>query len=167
LEGGSPTRPLAKDAVLGLSFKFESKLEFVGGLDTRALGTKFTSKFVGATPFSFGMIVEPRGAMRVYSRDPRRARLVIKWHGITRSLGRGASNEPQTINMALLGDVLLDGVLFDYVKAGGIALRDLALKDRWRNVYFGQHNAAPPQRLFTVFDPQARAWQQSVVAGGE
>jgi hypothetical protein len=167
LEAGSPDRPLTRDATLGISFKYESRLEFVGGADSRTTPKGFSSSFSGLTPFSYGLIVESKGALRVHSADLARARLVIRWHGVERSLGTDGASEPRTINMALLGDVDLNGVLLDHVKKGGIHLADPARRADWTRVGFGEHNAGTPDELFARFDGKGRTDQKPVRVGGE
>lgn len=167
LLAGLPDRPLKGDATVGISFKFESKLEFVGSVDKRTAPKGFSSRFNGPSQFSYGLVVDEQGGVRVHSADPSQHQLVLRWHGAERSLGQGADNEPRTINMLFLGDVVLDGVLFDHVKAGGIELRDESMRRSWGHVAFGDHNAAPPDQLFAVFDGQGRQGQQPTKVGGE
>lgn len=151
LEGGSPERPLTGDAFVGISYKYTDKLMFmgvVGGLGDRA--KQVTTSHIGLKPYSYGLILEEGGAMAVHSADPQRARLVIDWHRLERS----GKDTPRLINMALLGDTSgLDGIAFDHLHAGGIALPDLSVRSSWGAVHFGPNCAARGDALFSVFDP--------------
>jgi hypothetical protein len=140
VQAGSPERPITRDATLGVSYKWVSKDV---PYNTGSIKRQDAAYRVGGTPV--GLAVDRGAQVRVYSADPRRARLHIGWHGI-----QGKAGEPQSINMALYGDVQLDGVLFDHIKVGGIVLPDLSLRSRWKNVYFGPHNEGPPKSLFAA-----------------
>ena len=55
---------------------------------------------------------------------------------------------PRKIDMVLLGDVHLKGVVFDNVLKGGILLPDPGIRSKWQNVLYGDHNAAEPGELY-------------------
>jgi len=133
ISAGTPECPLTKDAFLGLSFKDAA-----------------------GAPGAKGLIVEPKGVIRVYSKDPATARLVIGWH---QNKQRDPRNEPgkydkmpRTINVALLGSVPLNGVLFNDVRKGGIELPDPAARQQWKNVSFGKGCAAAADELFGRYE---------------
>ena len=134
IQAGSPDRPLTSDAYLALGYA-NNKQPGVSGL-YMALG-------------SF---------MRVYSSNPKSARLVVtstsSVKGFTDGQGRNmykASQKAKGTNgiaLQLAGDVQLDGVMFDYVMAGGIALHDPRMAKTWKNVTFGKNNAGSKAKLF-------------------
>lgn len=134
VQAGSPERPLTSDAYLALGFA-ENKQPGVSGL-YMALG-------------SF---------MRVYSSNPQKARLVItstsSVKGFTDGSGRNMYNSGKKasgktgIALQLAGDVQLDGVMFDYVCEGGIALHDEDMAKSWKNVSFGSNCAGSSSKLF-------------------
>jgi len=138
LRAGSPDRPITSDCYLMLGY----------GDSTRA----------GKT----GLYAAAGSRIRVYSADPRKARLVIT--SITsdpdfRNAGGRSVGNPETpakgtegISMRLAGDVQLDGVLFDYVAREGIRLADTSVRGDWSNIQYGPHNAAKGDDLFGKLD---------------
>jgi hypothetical protein len=149
LLAGTPDRPLTRSCYLGLSYK--------------AKGRNVPSHQRGK-PNDRGLVVLKSGRLHVYSADPAKARLEIGWHGIVggsyaKLVGTGKKQEakefqaiPHKIDMVLLGDVRLNGVVFDYVMEGGILLPDVSARDKWKNIFYGRNNAAPPERLFKRYD---------------
>ncbi len=135
LQAGSPQRPISKDAYLLVGFTDDSGRKNKSGLYC-ARGSK----------------------IRVYSRNPRSARLVFSsitsradFHDSRgRRLGDpGRSAQGNTgIQVNFGGDIQLDGVMFDYVRQGGIKLASNSMRSRWKNVIFGSHNAGRPDQLF-------------------
>jgi len=139
---GTPERPITDDVILGVSYK-----------DLRE------------DPLLHGFKVMPTGKVRIVSADPTKARLVLKWHGLVQARPRNEPDKydalPRTISVLLQGDVELDGVLFDDVRKGGIVLEDLAVRSRWKHVFFGPNNAAAPDELFSRYEPPPKpraAW---------
>ena len=134
VQAGSPERPLTSDATIALGYA-NNKQPGVSGL-YMALG-------------SF---------MRVYSTNPKQARLVFtstsSVKGFTDGSGRSLYNSGKKasgtngIALQLAGDVQLNGVLFDYVMQGGIALHNPAMSKTWTNVSYGKNNAASGSKLF-------------------
>jgi hypothetical protein len=98
------------------------------------------------------MVVLEGGDIQVHSSDPKNARLVIHWHGLMdeeddrQILSKNGT--PHRIEMVILEDVQLNGVLFDHFLAGGIELKNPEIVSGWKNVFFGKHNEGPPQALF-------------------
>jgi hypothetical protein len=144
---GTPERPLTKDCFLGLSYKAKGRMK---GADPRRKPGK---------PDDYGLVVTPRGAIRVHSQDPGKARLVIGYHGRTVRVGwgRDAYTQPEPpafqalphkIDMVLLGSVTFNGVVFDDVLKGGVLLPDPAARSRWQNVFYGDNNDGKPDELF-------------------
>jgi len=134
LQAGSPERPLTRDAYLMLGFAENEK------------------------PGLTGIYAALGSMIRVYSSDPQKARLVVSsvtsvpgWHD---GLGKLVSKPEEKaagkkgVAMQLSGDVRFDSTLFDYISAGGIAVADPAVRQRWKNVAFGPNCAAAPDALF-------------------
>jgi hypothetical protein len=91
-----------------------------------------------------GVFCAKGGAVRVHSADPKRARLVFE------SIAPGRRLKGMGIEVHLAGEARLNGVVFDQVRRGGIKLADLSSRRQWRNVFFGPHNAAAEEALFSV-----------------
>ena len=135
IQAGSPERPLTSDAYLLLGFAENDK------------------------PGRTGLYAGLGSMIRVYSGDPKKARLVVS--SITSvpgfSNGRGQSigdpNEKakgnKGIAMQLAGDVDFDHTVFDYVSEGGIGLADADQRKDWSNISFGPHCAGPESQLFS------------------
>lgn len=155
---GSPDRPLQSDCYIGISFK-----------DHEAVFAIKMWQHVGKTRGFIGFEVVPGGTMRVYSADPKEARLVFACH---RKEGAGDSgdvpakeqkpdqwriyeNLPRRINMVIWegADMDLNGVVFQDIEKHGIKLQDMSMKDTWRNVFYGENNAAPPDELYVQHTP--------------
>ncbi len=135
LLAGLPDRPLARDCTLGLSRKSK------GSGDGRG------------QPGDVGLLIEPRGKLHVYSADPRKARLMITHH----NLQDGSWNPehdgvkqkiPPRTDVVLQGDLKLDGILFDQIRAGGVKMPDPSIMKDWA-VFYGSHNDAAGEALYT------------------
>lgn len=134
IQAGSPERPLTDDAYLLLGFAENDEPGYTGLYS--ALGSM----------------------IRVYTTDPNRARLVISSvtsdpefrDGRGRLVGEPGQKAQGNlgISLQLAGDVSLDGMYFDYVAQGGIALIDPERRRQWRHISFGPHCAGPANDLF-------------------
>lgn len=143
IQAGSPERPLTSDAYLLLGFAENDQ------------------------PGRTGLYSALGSMMRVYSADPQKARLVVSatasvpdFHdGLGRLIGNPDVKASGKLGTALqlAGDVQLDGVHFDYLSAGGLALRDPEMMKSWKNVTYGPHCAGPLDQLVGVMsaDPNA------------
>lgn len=135
IQAGSPERPLTDDASLLLGFVNND------------------------APGRSGLYAALGSMMRVYSTDPTKARLVISSTSSVADFHNGRGQKigaPDTkasgilgIAMQLAGDVQLNGVHFDYVSEGGIALADPAAAKTWKNITFGPHCAGPERTLIS------------------
>lgn len=135
LQAGSPERPLTRDAHLLLGF----------GDNTR--------------PGHTGLYAALGSMVRVYTTDPEKARLVISATLSVPDFHNGSGKligKPDTpaagkngIALQLAGDVQLDGVHFDYLCEGGLALAQPETRRAWRHVTFGPHCAGPETALVT------------------
>jgi hypothetical protein len=147
IQAGSPKRPITSDCYLMLGYGDASR--------------------AGKT----GLYAARGSQIRVYSADPKNARLVIT--SITsdpdfRNAGGRPVGDPKTpakgsqgIALRLAGDVQLDGVVFDYVAAGGIRLADPGMKDSWKHVVYGPRNAGEPRKLFAKLDVDPNVYYHS------
>ncbi len=100
--------------------------------------------------------------LRVYSANPKEARLVLQYHGRD---GDGEKpiprkdkdpekyaiyhNLPRKISVVFRDSVVLNGVEFNDFRKGGIRLANPADRAKWRNVFFGDRNAGRPEDLFS------------------
>jgi len=141
---GTPKRPIEHDAIIGLSFKDRNDA--------------LKNKYHGNDP-KHGMSVRD---MRIYSTNPKKARLVLQYHGRE---GNGEHsipkkdknpekheiyhNLPRKISVVFRHSVMLNGVVFNDFLKGGIKLANPADLRKWKNVFFGDHNAGKPEELFS------------------
>lgn len=134
MQAGSPERPLTSNAYMMLGFG------------------------PGNKPGLTGLYAAAGSQIRVYSADPAKAKLVITsitsrrdfCDGKGRLIGRPNQNANGSngVTMQLAGDVKFEGVLFDYICAGGIKLADASMRSEWTHMKFGPHNAGPADKLF-------------------
>jgi hypothetical protein len=143
LLAGTADRPLTADATMGLSFKAHGK-----GKDSGSNAVKASTKD------DVGLLLMPKAELTVTSSDPAKARLVFRWHrnpqatfawGADRREGPAKGDEPADlaamphgICMRFFGQANLNGVVFDDVLRGGIALPDPAVAKQWKNVTIGK-----------------------------
>lgn len=135
IQAGSPERPLTGDAYLLLGF---------GENDV---------------PGRTGLYAGLGSMMRVYTSDPKNARLVISsitsvpdYHN---GKGKPVGNPDEKasgkkgIAMQLAGDVKLDNTVIDYVSEGGIGMTNPDDRKKWKYVSFGKHCADAEEKLFS------------------
>jgi len=144
LQGGSPERPLTKDATVALGFANNKR------------------------PGTSGLYMALGSILRVYSKDPSKARLVFTSStsipGFNDGQGRNQhdpgkkASGSKGIAMQLAGDLQLNGVMFDYVMKGGIALYDKNAKQSWKNVFHGKNNAGSESSLYTQMKANPNAY---------
>ncbi|QBG48178.1 hypothetical protein EGM51_12540 [Verrucomicrobia bacterium S94] len=134
LQAGSPERPLTEDAYLCLGFAVNDK------------------------PGRSGLYAALGSMIRVYSENPKKARLVVTsitsvddfTDGQGREVGRAGekADDEKGVMLQLAGDVQLDGVHFDYIAEDGIGLFDEDAVKTWKNVTFGKKCASSnPKKL--------------------
>jgi hypothetical protein len=97
--------------------------------------------------------------IRVFSSDPSKYRLVFSSTAELPDLTNAACNpmKPKAAEakgnlgtvLQLAGEVMLDGVHFDYLSAGGLALAKNVDPKSWKNVTYGSHNAGKGSDLFS------------------
>ena len=128
LQAGLPDRPLTRDATILVS----------------------TNDYNGVTtgekrPDDSGLRLFPKGTMRVHSSDPTKARLVFRC-----SLSDRVSSV-KLIDVSLLGDAVLDGVVFMDLWKGGLRLGDLKQKEAWKHVTFADCQSQKPEEFYAVY----------------
>lgn len=150
LRGGSPERPLAAHAWVGVSTKANETQQkgFEPERGSYRRGpNKYTSRFIAndGSLAAVGMIVEPGGRLEVHSVDPQRARLNIIHHGFGGDPALG-------IKILLLGEVRADGLGFDHVAAGGLLAPDPAALSG-ADIAYGPNVAGAPDTLWAAYAP--------------
>ena len=77
---------------------------------------------------------------------------VIHWHGIVDKEDDEAilakNGIGHRIDMVILEDIQLNGVMFDHFLKGGIELKNPDMRSSWKNVFYGEHNEGTPDELF-------------------
>lgn len=141
LQAGSPQRPLTSDARLLLGYATQDQ------------------------PGRSGLYTAVGSMMRVYTTDPKTARLVISATSSDPTFfdGQGervgdpdqAAQGNSGIALQLAGDMPLSGVHFDYVCEGGIGVIGAEQPADWTDVTWGSHNAAAPGSLFSALAAKA------------
>jgi hypothetical protein len=160
---GSTQRPITEDAYIAMPFKDYSGV--MAGYRDVTVSKNTSGDHKGDV---FGFHVTSKGRFRVHSADPAKARAVFCFHGRETSAGDAGFNVhpselgrradlyeklPRQIDLVLLGDVELNGVLFEDVHKGGIRLKDMAMKDKFQNVFWGRNCGGKPEEMFAVFKP--------------
>jgi len=135
ITGGTPDRPLKRDARLGLGYANWMNLPFPE--EKRRHGSSY-----GGFSGSFS------GKLIGYPAEGSDARLIIGWHRISAWIGhRGwtmsdgfydlyATLQPK-ITIWIAADAEIEDVRFDDLHRGGIVLPDRAIMAKWKNVSFG------------------------------
>jgi hypothetical protein len=129
LRAGTPERPITRDVHVRLS---------------------------GTAADYYGLWLAPNGRIEVHSADATKARLVFKYNHNARVKHTRHTRglEPtRAIRVLLQGRADFNGVMFDDVQEGGIVLADLSARDKWKNVLFGDNNAASGKKLFSLQEP--------------
>jgi len=142
IEAGTREHPLTEDCFLGISFKDRSHFGKRGPAVQRS---------------EPGLVFEPGARVEVHTVDPREARLVIHWHERENTWQRGRMKEeagkdymsfPRKIEIDVKGRLVLNAVLFDDLHRGGIRMAHPEVRRKWRNIFFGDDNAATADELF-------------------
>ncbi len=165
VQGGTPERPLTRDAHLGVSYQNTNGTDFYpDGIDTWPEKKKMNEPIVP-------LLFHEGSRIKTCSRDPARACLVIGWTGIEAAdyytskllfrrmseagqtyLVRQLDSLPKYVMAAFARGVEVDGVRFNRFLEGGILLEDPAVRASWKNVFYGDENQAPPQKLYREAD---------------
>ena len=144
LQAGSPERPLTRDARLLLGYATQDK------------------------PGRSGLYAAVGSMLRVYTTDPKTARLVISASSSDPTFlnGQGerigdpdlAAQGNTGIALQLAGDMHLNGVHFDYICQQGIGIVGALQPATWANVTWGTHNAGAPAALFGELTANTNAY---------
>jgi len=134
LQAGSPERPLTSDARLLLGYATQDQ------------------------PGRSGLYAAMGSMLRVYTTDPKTARLVISATSSDPAFfdgqGERVGDPDQSaqgntgIALQLAGEMPLNGVHFDYVCQGGLGVIGAQQPATWTHVTWGSHNAGAPSTLF-------------------
>ncbi|NBB72992.1 MAG: hypothetical protein GVY35_04855 [Bacteroidetes bacterium] len=157
LQAGSPGRPIDRDVFVGLGFKDRAD----------AMQHKYHGNAI-----KYALIVQKDAQLRVFSKDPSKARLVFAHHGLPGDGEEGMPRKdkqpekysiymglPRLIGAVFLNDPQLDGVVFDDFHKGGILLGNPSVRSKWKNVVFGPGNEGKPEELIGKADPVKFAHQ--------
>jgi len=171
---GSPKRPITEDTYIAMPFK-----DYTGVCCGRRDVTVARQTGGDWKGDCFGFHVTRKGRFRIYSADPTKARAVFCFHGRETSVTDAGINYswnelgknkalyaklPRRIDLVLEGDVEMNGVLFQDVHKGGIRLADLAMKEKFQNVFWGSNCGGKPEEMFVVFKPSTApiGWTEAV-----
>ncbi len=156
VEVGTAEYPIAEDVRFGVSFK-------------TPVGMKDVTRRENS------MMIVPGAEIVVHTKDPTKARLVICWHrrhnDWFESRLKGYKEMPESITVAILGDLALADVVFDDLAAGGLRLGDPDVVKRWRNVTFGGRSRGKPAELIAPIPPEelkgilSSRWLRQMAAG--
>jgi len=157
ISGGLPERPLTRNCTFSVGFKNWQPVKF--SVEPRSeedeeWNTRRTS-----------LILHEGARMIVHSTDLSRARLICRWHQIVRTwaianqvdrspywtnpvIRRQFDSVPRRIDLWCGPGVMLDGVLFEDLHAGGLMVADRSVPEAWRDVAFGPSCDGPGERLF-------------------
>jgi len=152
---GLPDKPIVRDMRFALSGVKKGLINPNPGFSVRSAGSSF--------------VLGPRGRFVVHSADPKKARVIFTMHDSKRALARDAGYRAKATKARDLslwaaegvvchfaGRTEIDGVLFDKMHPGGIVASPEA-RAKWRNVFYGKNNLAPPEELHSDLkteDPQ-------------
>jgi len=159
LQAGSPERPIDRDVFIGLGFKDRAD----------SMQHKYHGKSL-----KYALIVQQQAQVRVFSKDPSKARLVFAHHGLPGDGEEGTPNKdkqpekykiymdlPRLVGAVFLNDPEFNGVVFDDFHKGGILLANPEVRSKWKNVTFGPGNEGQPDDLIRKADPAKFADKRS------
>jgi hypothetical protein len=136
---GLPDRPIRKDTVFAVSGMTREQVNRTLGGGSRAPGAS--------------LILTPQSRIAIHSVDPKKARVIIKMHDSKIAQARSERfGKPDGIVCYFAGKSELNGVLFDNIIEGGI-MAPPAARATWKNVFFGEHNLAEPDKLYYDLKP--------------
>jgi hypothetical protein len=138
---GTPRRPITRDMlfpVTGIEDKFINRHP-AGNIRTPGVS----------------LLVGKEGRLVMHTADPIKARLVFKMHDSERAREQGKRwGDPDGIVLDFEGTTELNGVVFDNVLEAGIMVSP-EQRATWKNVSYGEHNLAEPDRLYYDLQPSA------------
>jgi len=134
ITGGTPDRPIKRDARIGLGYRNWMNLDFGGDKNGRFY------------PYRYGKVAGSfLGDLIGYPVEGCDTKLVVEWHRVmTGNKGRGIGENYEVyarlkpkITIWIATDTEIENVRFDDLHRGGIVLPDRAIIQKWRNVSFG------------------------------
>jgi len=141
---GTPERPLTRDCTLGLSFKTKGETGTIPGVSVGNWGGKN----------DYGMVVNTKGVFSITSADPKKARLVVTWNGLSSAQHKDPHMPDPTrrfVDIVLQGKVSLNGVCFDHIRKGGIHISNPTVAKQ-SGILLGEHNEGKPAELVKVLE---------------
>jgi hypothetical protein len=157
IQGGMPDRPLKRDAVFGVSFRPWN--------DQYMEPYKQFKKLNVPGPV---VIVEGTGSFKVFSSHLEKARLVVRWHGVTltgdvNEDGAGKFSKemkpedyeriPRKIDLLFMKGATCQGVLFEDVHEGGMMHAETGTRGEFKDVRFGARCDEPEAKLWRQVQP--------------
>ena len=131
---GLPDKPIRKDMLFPLGGVTKDRINRRPGGGMRIAGASF--------------VLSNQGRFVIHSADPKEARVVFKMHDSERARDRGKRfGTSGGIICCFAGKAELNGVVFDNVHPGGIVAPP-AMRKTWKNVFYGEHNLAEPEKLY-------------------
>ena len=134
ITGGTPDRPIKRDARIGLGYRNWMNLDFGGDKNVRHY------------PYRYGKVAGSfLGDLIGYPVEGANAKLVVQWHRIMPgNKGRGIGENSKVyarlkpkITIWIATDTEIENARFDDLHCGGIVLPDKAIMKKWKNVSFG------------------------------
>jgi len=140
LQAGSPQHPLTAHAHLGISFKNRSLYHHGDGKPQQE----------NAGP---GLVLADGAEVLVYTRDPKKAALVIGWHGrehlwMATERKDEYGKHKKKIDVVVLGRPALENVVFDHVAGEGFFLEHPDVTESWTGVSFGAECESAPGHTY-------------------
>ena len=134
ITGGTPDRPIKRDACIGLGYRNWMNLDFGGDKNGRFYAYRY-----GKVAGSFC------GDLIGYPAKDSNARLVVEWHRIMPgNKGRGIGENYEVyaklkpkITIWIGAKTEVENVRFNDLHRGGIVLPDMSAMEQWKNVSFG------------------------------
>jgi len=134
---GLPDKPIHRDMPLHLGGVTTDRINRTPGGGMRIVGAS--------------LVLSDKGRFVVHSVDPQRARMILKMHDSERAKDTGKrynrDGKPGGLICYFGGKAELNGVMFDNVHPGGI-IAPAAMRKTWKNVFYGEHNLAAPEKLY-------------------
>ena len=167
IQGGLPDRPLTRSCTYGLAFKNHTKAVYATASE------KVRQRQLVRVP----AMVVLKGALRSFTHDPSKARLVFTEMAnqdicprpgserYQKEVGRWPEKKelfawlmtlPRGLDCFLGKEVAVDAVEFDHFRKGGFLCQDPEARKSWTNVVFGPHCLAKGDDLFAHLEKVGR-----------
>jgi len=134
---GLPDRPITRDMLFPVAGVTKDRIRRDPAGSNRTAGVS--------------LLVGKQGRLVVHNADPAKARVIFKMYDSEKAKARaklwGDFDSPDGIALCFAGKTELNGVVFDDVYEGGIMVSP-ATRATWKNVFYGEHNLAEPDKLY-------------------